>query len=86
MKKLVLATSLLALFSGTALAADMAVKGPAVPIAVVPSWAGFYFSATGIKGSSDPAGGDIFWHFVYVGLEHQHKISRHHTRASRLRY
>ena len=53
MKKLVLATSLLALFSGTTLAADMAVKSPAAPIAVVPSWAGFYLGIHGGYGWND---------------------------------
>lgn len=52
MKKHVLATSLFALFSGTALGADMAVKAPA-PITTVPSWAGFYLGVHGGYGWND---------------------------------
>jgi outer membrane immunogenic protein len=55
MKKLVLALTSLAAFSGTALAADMAVKAPvykAPPPVAVYNWSGFYVGLNGGGGSA----------------------------------
>ncbi len=53
MKMVVLAGSILALASGTASAADMAVKAPYAPPPPVLSWAGFYIGGHGGYGWKD---------------------------------
>jgi outer membrane immunogenic protein len=53
MKKFVFAASLLTLYPVNALAADMASKSLAGPIAALPSWAGFYLGIHGGYGWND---------------------------------
>ncbi|PDT74110.1 porin family protein [Bradyrhizobium sp. C9] len=64
MKKLALAALLLVLPFHTALAADLAMRSPAAPIAAVPSWAGFYLGIHGGYGRND----DDFSQTIFSGV------------------
>ena len=53
MKKFLLSTTILAALTGSAVAADMAVKAPPpAPLPVIYNWTGFYIGANGGWGSS----------------------------------
>ncbi len=60
MKKFLLSTTILAALTGSAVAADMAVKAPPpAPLPVIYNWTGFYIGANGGWGSSHNC-----WDFV----------------------
>jgi outer membrane immunogenic protein len=62
MKKFLLSTTILAALTGSAVAADMAVKAPPpAPLPVIYNWTGFYIGANGGWGSSHNC-----WDFVTV--------------------